>query len=276
MDFRETEEHKMIRRMTREFAQNEVKPVCQEYEKNPDPKDCYPWELLKKASKLGLRTLAIPVEYGGGGVTDLITQIIVCEELGMGDHGFASSMRAMLGLQAVMNALCNKEQKDEWFPKIVEDDTFLIGVAQSEPDSGTDIVLMADVPGAAIQTFAERRGDEYVINGTKHFISNGGIAKLYILHARTDRKLPLNQCRSEFLVAPDMPGFSVGKFHNKLGRRCLINAELVFEDMRVPARQLIGKEGEAIKHAARAPFVAYLLCACTIGLLRAMHEASVE
>ena len=92
MDFRETEEQKMIRRLTREFAQNEVKPVCWEFEKNPNPKDCYPWELLKKASKLGLRTLSIPAEYGGGGVTDVITYLIVCEELAAGDFGFGASI----------------------------------------------------------------------------------------------------------------------------------------------------------------------------------------
>jgi hypothetical protein len=82
---------------------------------------------------------------------------------------------------------------------------------------------------SAMQTFAERRGEEYVINGTKHFISNGGIAKLYLIHARSDRKLPLNQCRSVFLVPSDAPGFSIGKFHNKLGRRLLMTAELVLQ-----------------------------------------------
>lgn len=276
MDFRETEEQKMIRRMTREFAQNEVRPICQEYDKKPDPKDCYPWELLKKASAMGLRTLSIPAEYGGGGVTDLVTYVIVCEELAAGDHGFANSIKHVLENVALMNVLCTKEQKDEWFPKIAEDDRYLIAFGMSEPNSGTDNYLMADVPGAAMQTLAERKGDEYVINGTKQFISNGGIAKLIILNARTDKKLPLNQCRSQFLVSADTPGFSVGKFHDKLGRRCLITTELVFENMRVPVRQLIGKEGGATEQAVLAPFTTFLLCACTIGLLRAIYDESVD
>ncbi len=276
MDFEETEEQKMTRRMTREFAQNEVKPVCREFEKNRDPKDCYPWELLKKVSQLGLRTLSIPAEYGGGGITDLITYIIVCEELAAGDHGFASSIRSVIGLAAMMNVLCTQQQKDEWFPKMVKDDAFLIAMAGTEPNSGTDNSLMANIPGAAMQTFAEKRGSEYIINGTKHFISNGGIAKLTIVSARTDRKLPLNQSLSRFLVSSDTPGFSIGKLHDKLGRRCLITAELVFEDMRVPAGQLLGQEGKALKEASRASFLPFLLCACTLGLLGAMYDSSVE
>jgi acyl-CoA dehydrogenase len=276
MDFRETEEQTMLRQMVRKFAQNEVKPASVEYDKKLDPKDCFPWELLKKASKLGLRTLAMPTEYGGGGVKDIISYIIVMEELGAGDNGFASGLRSVIGLTAWMDVLCSKEQKDEFFPKIVKDDTFLLAYGMTEPNSGTDNVLMADVPGAAMQTFAERKGNEYVINGTKQFISNGGIAKLYLLHTRTDRKLPLNQCRSIFLVTPDMPGFSIGKFHNKLGRRLLMTAELVFDEMRVPVRNLIGKEGEGSKYLGQAPFLTFLLPACSIGSLRACYEAALD
>jgi len=152
----------------------------------------------------------------------------------------------------------------------------VLAMGVTEPNSGTDNVLMADVPGAAMQTFAERRGDEYVINGTKHFISNGGIAKLYLIHARSDRKLPLNQCRSVFLVPWDAPGFSIGKFHNKLGRRLLMTAELVLDDVRVPARYLVGKEGEAAKFMKLVPFMRFLIPACSIGTLRACYEAALD
>jgi acyl-CoA dehydrogenase len=275
MDFRETEEQKMLRQMVRKFAQNEVKPSSLEFDKKVDPKDCFPWELLKKASKLGLRTLSIPAQYGGGGVKDLISYIIVMEELAAGDSGFASCIRTCVGLGSWMDALCSPEQKDEFFPKIVKDDTFLLAYGMTEPNAGTDNLLMADVPGVAMQTFAERRGNEYVINGTKQFISNGGIAKLYLIHTRTDRKLPLNQCRSIFLVPFDAPGLTVGKFHNKLGRRLLMTAELFFDDMRIPVRYLVGKEGEAAKLAPRVPFLSFLLPACSIGTLRACYDAAV-
>ncbi len=276
MDFRETEEQVMFRQTARKFAQNEIKPASLDFDKKPDPKDCFPWDLLRKASKLGFRTMSVPSEYGGAGVKDLISHIVVMEELSAGDHGFASCIRSAVALSSWMDMICNQQQKDEFFPKIVADDTFVIALAQTEPNSGTDNILMADVPGAAMQTFAERRGEGYIINGRKHFISNGGIAQLYLLHTRTDKKLPLNQCRSIFLVQPDTPGFSVGKFHNKLGRRLLMTAELFFDDLRVPARYLVGKEGEAARAERQAPFISFLLCACTVGTLRACYEACVE
>ncbi len=275
MDFKETEEQAMFRQTARKFAQNEIKPISIEFDKRVDPKECFPWDLLRKASKLGLRTMSIPSEYGGAGVTDLLSHIIVMEELSAGDHGFGSCIRSAVGLISVMDVLCNKQQKDEFFPKIVLDDTFVLGVAQTEPNAGTDNILRAGVPGSAMQTFAERRGEEYIINGSKHFISNGGIAKLYLVHARSDKKLPLNQCRSLFLVPSDAPGLSIGKFHDKLGRRLLMNSELFFDDLHVPARYLIGKEGEAQKNEGKAPFIAFLLCACTIGTLKACYEAAV-
>ena len=276
MDYRETEEQVMLRQTVRKFAQNEVKPLSVEFDKKVDPKESFSWELLKKASALGLRTMSVPAEYGGGGVKDLASQIIVMEELGAGDNGFASCIRQTVGIVSMMAELCSKEQKDEFFPKIVEDDTFSLGIGTTEPNSGTDNILMTGVPGAGIQTFAEKKGDEYVLNGTKHFISNGGMAKLYFLHTRTDKKLPISQCMSVFLVPSDTPGFSIGSVHDKLGRRLLMNAELVFEDMRLPARYLVGKEGEGGKYRGVSPYLSFLLCGTTLGTLRTCYEAAVD
>ena len=272
MDYRETDEQTMIRQMARKFVENEVKPVAMEYDHKTDPKDCIPWELLKKAAKLGLTKMAIPAEYGGGGVKDLISLMITVEELGAGDNGFAGTIRHAIGLTAWMDTLCNQQQKDEFFPKIVEDDAFLIAEAMTEPNSGTDNTLMAGVPGGAMQTYAEKRRNEYIINGSKHFISNGGIAKLILLHARTDRKLPLNRCRSVFLVPSNSPGLSIGKFHSKLGRRLINSAELFFDDMRVPERYLIQKEGEAAKYLRQVAFQAFLIPATMLGTFRACHD----
>ena len=154
MDYRETEEQTMIRQMVRKFVENEVKPAAIEYDRKTDPKDCIPWELFRKAAKLGLTKMSIPAEYGGGGVKDLISLIIAVEELGAGDNGFAGTIRHAIGLTAWMEILCNKEQKNEFFPKIVEDDCFLIAEAMTEPNSGTDNTLMANVPGGAMQTYA--------------------------------------------------------------------------------------------------------------------------
>ena len=275
MDYRENEEQIMIREMVRKFVEREVKPKAMEYDHQTDPKDCVPWDLLKKAAQIGLTKMAIPAEYGGSGVKDIISLMIAVEEMGAGDNGFAGTIRHAIGLTAWMNVLCNKKQKEEFFPKIVKDDTYLIAEAMTEPNSGTDNTLMASVPGGAMQTYAEKRGDEYVINGSKHFISNGGIAKLILLHARSDRKLPLNQCRSVFLVPSDTPGLAIGKFHSKLGRRLINSAQLYFSDMRVPARYLIQKEGEASKYLRQVAFQAFLIPATMIGTFRACHDDMV-
>jgi len=276
MDYREDEEQVMLRKMVRKFAQEEVRPLSVEFDKKTDPRECFPWELLKKASKLGLRTLSVPSEYGGGGVKDLVSHIIVLEELGAGDNGFASCIRSNIGLAALMEVICTPEQKEEFFPKIVKNDTFVLAMGITEPNTGTDNFLMADTPGAALQTFAEKRGGEYVINGMKHFISNGGIAQLYLVHTRTDRKLPLNRCRTLFLVPSTTPGFSIGKFHNKLGRRLLMNAELFFDDVHVPERYLLGKEGEGSRIEPMAPFMFFGLPAATLGTFRACYDVSVD
>ncbi len=244
MDFRLTDVQEMTRDMVRDFAQNEVKPAALELDKKTNPQDCIPWDLLKKASKLGLRTTAIPEEWGGEGA-DYTTLAIILEELGAADHGFASIIRGCYTESPRLVHELNPEQRDEFLPKFLKDDTYLLGLARTEPDAGTDSHFLYDAPGASIQTYAERQGDEYVINGTKHFISSGGIAKLYFLYARTDKKGPISTSMSVLLVPSDTPGFTIGRFHNKFGRRLLANAELVFQNARIPARYLIGKEGEA-------------------------------
>jgi alkylation response protein AidB-like acyl-CoA dehydrogenase len=109
------------------------------------------------------------------------------------------------------------EQQKEFFPQIMNDDTYLIATAVTEPDSATDIHLPYDEPGVAMKTFAFRDGDEYVINGVKHFITGGGISKLYIVYARTDKTKPVSQAVSGFLVPLGTPGFYVAGFHEMPG-----------------------------------------------------------
>jgi len=262
--------------MVREFAQKEVKPLSVELDAKTDLQECIPWELIKKASRLGLKTLSVPTEYGGGGA-DYLTQAIVIEELGAADLGFASIIRGNISHASRLVKECNEQQRDEFLPKFVENDTYLLAIARTEPNAGTDAHLPYDAPGASTQTFAERRGDEYVINGTKHFTSNGGIAKLYFIYARTNKELPITKSMSVFLVPHDTPGFSIGRFHNKLGRRLLTNAELVFEDARIPARYLVGKEGEALRRPpAEEPPFGLLGSAGLLGTVRTCYEMALD
>jgi len=276
MDFKLTDDQIMMQRMVREFAQKEVKPLSLILDARTDPQECIPWELIRKASSLGLRTMTVPEEYGGLGA-DYLTQAIVLEELGAGDLGFAGIMRCCMTYASVLVKECNKQQRDEFLPSLMADDTYLMATARTEPNAGTDAHLPYNAPGASTQTYAERIGDEYIINGNKHFTSCGGVAKLYFIYARTDRKLPIKECTSIFLVPCDTPGFSIGKFHNKLGRRLLANAELIFENARIPARYLVGTEGESWQGLQPgSPPWGLLGTAALIGAVRACYEAALD
>jgi len=243
MDFRLSEEQLTIQKTVREFVRRDVKPVVGAYDKKVDPKDCFPWELIKKASALGLRTCAAPKKWGGDD-TDMLTRVIICEELGSGDSGFATVIGGMMKVCHMFGIYLNKEQQEEFFPEIMKDDTYLIAIAVTEPDSATDNSIPYDEPGVAMKTRAYRDGNEYVINGTKHFITLGGVAKLYVIYARTDKNKPVTQATSGFLVPKETSGFYVAGFHDMLGKRLQGQGELVFEDARVPSRYLVGEENK--------------------------------
>lgn len=243
MDFRLSEEQITIQKTVREFARKEIKPVAAEYDKKVNPRDCFPWELLKKTSAMGLRTCGAPKKWGGDD-TDMLTRVIICEELGSGDSAFSTVIGGMMKACHMFGLYLNQEQQEEFFPQIMGDDTYLIATAVTEPDSATDIHLPYDEPGVAMKTRAQRDGNEYVLNGVKHFITAAGVAKLYVVYARTDRDKPVSQSVSGFLVPKGTPGFQVAGFHDMLGKRLQGQAEIVFEDARIPSRYLIGEENK--------------------------------
>jgi alkylation response protein AidB-like acyl-CoA dehydrogenase len=149
VDFRLTDEQAMTRDMVREFAQEEVKPAAFLLDAKKDPKDCIPWDLIKKASQMGLRTTAIPEKWGGEGA-DYPTLAIILEELGAADHGFATILRGCYTESPRLIAELSDEQRDEFLPKFLKDDTFLLGLARTEPDAGTDSHYLYDEPGAPL------------------------------------------------------------------------------------------------------------------------------
>ena len=271
MDFKLTEEQLMLQRTFREFAKKEVKPLSRELDAKPDPKDCISWELVKKASDLGLRTLALPEELGGANA-DFLTRVIIQEELGAADMGFSDLMRGQ-GMEFIR---LNKEQRDEFLPKYLEDYTFFFAQAHTEPNHGMDLMFRPTDAKTTVETFAEKRGDEYIVNGMKQFTSHGGIAKLYFIRARTDKKDPTKQ--SDFLVPADTTGLQIGRFHDKLGRRLLLNAELFFEDMLIPSKYLVGEEGEAWKEGEEEllALAGLSIFGGILGLLRCCYEETLN
>src|SRR3989337_1175267 len=174
MDFTLTEAQKALVAMVREFAQKEVKPLC--VEKDRESKvETYPMELVIRASQLGIRTLALGEEYGGGGA-DEVTPILCLEELAAGDLGFAITLDQTWKYTPILTKYMNKEQRDRWLPRFVEDDTFLLAIGCTEPEAGSDNILPYDDPKAGMKLTARKVDGGWVLNGNKHFISIGNVA----------------------------------------------------------------------------------------------------
>ncbi len=263
MDLQLTEEQEMIRKMVRDFAQKEVAPIAAEI----DEKGIVPFENIKKMAQLGLLGLTAAEEYDGGGA-DSVSYVIAIEEI---SKACASTAIAM----AVQNSLVNagiekfgtKEQKEKYLKPLARGQK--IGAfALTEPGAGCD--------ASALLTTAVREGDSYVINGRKHFITNGSFADLVVVMAMTD-KAKRHRGISAFIVEKATGGFSVGKEEHKMGIRGTNTSELLFDDMRVPAANLLGHEGDGFKIAMTVLDAGRVgVAAQAVGIAQAAYEAALE
>lgn len=228
-----TDEQKGLLELVRKFAVNEVKPRVKELDESGE----FPMDLFKKAFEMGLHCLEIPEEYGGAGL-DYKTTAIVFEELAKVDAGFAISLvTTFVALRSVIMA--GNEAQKKLFADIIIPGAFG-AFCLTEPNAGSD--------AASIRTTAVRDGDEYVINGSKCFITNGGVADVYIVFASTDRSKGVKGL-SAFIVERSREGIIIGKHENKMGLRLSNTCDVAFSDVRVPADHLLGKEGDGFKIA---------------------------
>lgn len=252
VDFRLSEEQIGLQILAKDFAEREIKPIAAEYDRIADPNEVlekFPWQVIKKGSEVGLRTAALPKEYGGANI-GILTHLIMLEELCQGDTGFATHFHQAWKMARLLTQKCSPEQRDHFLPKFTDDDTALIGVGITEPEAGCDNFLPYDGPDGGARTSAERKGDEWVINGTKHFIACGAVGKLIFLATRTDKTVGVTQGVTIFLVERGTPGFRVGRIHDKMGNRLMMNAELIFENCRVPDINLVSEVGKGIQFLA--------------------------
>ncbi len=157
MEFTLTEEQLALRRLAHEFAEREIRPIAGEKDRIQDPAMCMDWDVIRKGSKLGLRTLTIPEEYGGGGV-DTLTIVVVGEELGWGDLGVAYAFDQTWKYGPALAT--TSEQRELFLPTFMEDDTYLMAIAFTEPDAGTENVFTSDEPGAGLMMRADRQGGD--------------------------------------------------------------------------------------------------------------------
>ena len=230
LDYFLTDEHKMIRDMARTIADEVVRPVAAEYDRN----GVFPWPVVEKMAEAGLFGVYIGEEYGGIGDTDrTMNMVLVTEEVSKACGGIALSFAGTaLGTLPIIIA-GNEEQKAKFLPAIAAGKR-LAAFALTEAQAGSD--------AAGIRTTAIRDGDHYVLNGVKQWITNGGDAEVYTVVVMTNpQKGPRGA--SILVVEKGTPGFSFGKEEDKMGIRASSTRELVFEDCRVPVENLLGREG---------------------------------
>ena len=243
MDFTFSQEQVQLKDMFSKFVDKELAPYAAAYDRKENPNDCIPWPIIKEAMKLGIGSASVPEEFGGNELSNLEI-LTMMEELARGDSGFAYTILSMITGAKLLATFGTDEQKDRWLRRIadVQADPFLIGLAISEPQSGCD--NMSPDPNAGILTTAELKGDQYIINGAKSFITNAGIAGLYIVWARTDKTKGAPQGGlSAFLVPADTPGLKTGKIEDTMGNRLSQQGELFFDHCAVPKNCLLGTEG---------------------------------
>jgi alkylation response protein AidB-like acyl-CoA dehydrogenase len=247
MDFTLSNEQRSWQMAARKFAEEEIRPISLERDAIPTARETFDWEIIKKGSKLGFRTLAVPKEWGGHG-TDFVTQALVMAELAKADSAISKAFSQNWKWSHLISAACTEEQKRRFLEPFLEDDTFLLGKGITEPGAGSDNRLPPeDDPKAGLRLKAERDGDDWILNGEKTFIANAPIGKLFFIDARTDPNAPLRQGTTMFLVPRDTPGFRIGKVFNKSGWRFYQNGEMIFENARVPHANVVGEVNGATR-----------------------------
>lgn len=262
MDFSYTKEQEMVKKMLKEFAEAEIAPHCGEL----DEKAEYPYESVAKLGELGMMGMPFPEEYGGAGI-DYVTYVMAIEEISKvcGSHGV---------IVQTHNALCcwpiftygTEDQKRKYLPELLSG-KHLGAFGLTEPNAGTDAAMQ--------QTKAVDKGEHWLLNGTKIFISGGGIADVYVIMAMTDKSKGTRGI-SSFIVEKGMPGFSRGKKENKMGIRASQAAELVFENCVVPKENLLGDLGKGFKVAMTSLDVGRLgIAAQAIGIAQGAFDRTV-
>ncbi len=261
MDFRLTEEQIQIRQTVKDFADSEIKPHLTEW----DEAQKFPAVVVKKLGELGMLGAIFPEQYGGAGLS-YVDYVNIIEELGAADSGIGLTV-------AAHNSLCtghiylagSEEQKKKWLPKLTSGE-WLGAWGLTEPGSGSD--------AAGMRTIAVKDGNDWVLNGTKNFITNASYADISVVIAVTDRNDP-KRGYTAFAIEMDRKGIRPGKKENKLGMRTSDTAELVMEDCRVPQSNMLGKIGDGFVDALRVLDGGRIsIGALAVGIARGAYEAA--
>ena len=262
VSFELTGEQRALRELAHEFAEKEIRPKAAEY----DEHQTHPADVIAKAHEVGLMNLHVPAEFGGPEL-GIVEGCIVGEELNWGCSGIGTAIVANILGALPMLIAGTEEQQREWLPPLLED-PILCSFALTEPNAGSDV--------SGIQTTATRHGDDYVINGSKMFITNAGHASWVIAFASTDKDAR-HRGLTAFIVPTDTDGVVVEKHLDKMGQRATDTSALAFQDVKVPAANRLGEEGQGFKIAMQTldntrPGTA----AGAVGVARAAFEHAVQ
>uniref|UniRef100_A0AC35TG52 Medium-chain specific acyl-CoA dehydrogenase, mitochondrial n=1 Tax=Rhabditophanes sp. KR3021 TaxID=114890 RepID=A0AC35TG52_9BILA len=264
LSFNFSEDQNELRAAAATFVKDEIIPVAAKYDKSGE----FAWDIVKKGHALGFMNTNVPEKYGGLGL-DSVSETILAENLGYGCTGISTSFMVN-GLASAPLLIAGSEEIKKKYLGMLVDEPIIASYAVTEPCAGSDV--------AGTKTKVEKKGDDYVINGNKMWISNSGHAKWFFVLARSDPnpKAAAGSAFTAFVVDRDTPGLSVGRKEVNMGQRAADTRGVTFEDVVVPASQMVGKPGEGFKIAMKTfdktrPFVAAGACAI---IARALDEAS--
>jgi acyl-CoA dehydrogenase len=262
VDLPHTDEQKDLRELAHNFAEKEIRPVAWDYDRDA----IFPQEIIEKAHEVGLMNVEVPEEYGGAGLHSL-DGCLIEEEFGWGCSGIGTSLMCN-GLASAPVIIGGSEDVKKEFLGMLCEEPKLASFCLTEPEAGSDV--------GSMRTRAEKRGDKYVINGSKVFITNGSYASWYTVYAKTDPEAG-HKGISAFVVPRDTPGVSVIKKEDKLGQRASDTAQIQFEDVEIPEEYLLGEENHGFRLAMMTldrtrPGVS----AMAVGIARAAFEFASE
>jgi alkylation response protein AidB-like acyl-CoA dehydrogenase len=263
LDFELTESQTAIEKLARDFAEKEMRPVVMKYDESQE----FPFEIVRKLGDLGFMGITWPEELGGAGLTELEATIII-EEIAKVDPSVALTV-------ASHNSLCtghimlfaSEEQKKKYVPELASGRK-LGAWGLTEPGSGSD--------SGGMKTIATRDGKDWIVNGSKTFITQGSVGSTYVIMTVTDRDKGKSSI-SALILEKGMKGFTIGKKENKLGMRCSDTATLIFENVRVPGENLIGNVGDGFKQALRVLDGGRIgIAALSVGIAQGALDASLK
>jgi acyl-CoA dehydrogenase len=262
VDFTLTDEQKDLRELAHSFAEKDIRPVAWEYDKE----GTWPQDVIEKAWEVGLMNTHIPEEYGGPGL-DYLSGCIIEEEMGWGCSGIGTSLMCN-GLATAPIVIGGSEETKKKYLGMLTEEPKLASFCLTEPDAGSDV--------SGMRTTATKMGDEYVINGSKCFITNGGYADYYTVYAKTDKDAG-HKGITAFVVDRELDGVTVDKKEDKLGQRASNTATISFNDVRIPKENMLGEENHGFKLAMMTldrtrPGVS----AMAVGIARAAFEFATE